>query len=65
MKSFKNFLAENINAIEQSLGEDEVFLHVNNDGDLIVEDTLPGGEEINADDFDTFFSDEDEESGQE
>jgi len=64
MQSFKSFLAENINSIEKSLGEDEVFLHVNNDGDLVVEDTVPGGEEIDADDFDTFYSD-DEDSTQE
>lgn len=60
MQSFKSFLAENINSIEKSLGEDEVFLHVNNDGDLIVEDTVPGGEEIDAEDFDAFYSDDSE-----
>ena len=54
---------ENINEIEGSLGPDETFIHVNDEGDVVVEDTEDGffGGDDPEDEFDMFYSDEDAE----
>lgn len=65
MKDFKTFLMENINEIEGGLGPDETFIHVNDEGDVVVENTEDGffGGNDPEDEFDMFYSDEDEDAG--
>ena len=69
MNSFRNFLLENINEIERSISDfdpNETFIHVNNDGEVVVENTdadseLVGTQDDNGfdeEDFDMFYSDE-------
>jgi len=61
MVSFKQFLKENAeyfeNEVKSSLGE--TIIHVNNDNEVVVEDTVTV-DETDADDFDMFFEDDDE-----
>ena len=71
MKSFKTFLNENINDIEKSISDfdmNETFIHVNDEGEVVVENLNPNSElsatqnsdDVYEDDFDTFFSDDSE-----
>lgn len=71
MKSFKTFLNENINDIEKSISDfdmNETFIHVNDEGEVVVENLNPDSElsatqnsdDVDEDDFDTFFSDDSE-----
>lgn len=61
MVSFKQFLKENAeyieNEVKSSLGE--TIIHVNNDNEVVIEDTVTV-DETDADDFDMFFEDDDE-----
>lgn len=57
MVSFKQFLAENLSDIEKETfsTENETIIHVNNNGEVVVENDI---DESNDDEFDTFYSDE-------
>lgn len=78
MKDFKNFLLENIEDIEKSMSDpdnDEVIFHIDNDGEIVVEENtnvereLQGDDAedgdsddfVDPDDFDMFYSDEEAE----
>lgn len=71
MESFKKFLKENIDDIEKSISDfdpNETFIHVNDEGEVVVENLNPDSElsatqnsdDVDEDDFDTFFSDDSE-----
>lgn len=65
MKSFSQFLIENINELENFVNstENEKIIHVNDNGEVVVEDTETGiadSDFMNPDDYDTFYSDEED-----
>ena len=62
MKRFSKFLAENIDVLENVFCGPETFIHVNENGDVVVETNDGDNDGLNPDEFSEFFSNSDEDN---